>query len=393
MHRGELMEQTRVTIFSTLEMHSRRVMLEGFHSVALARGWMVFRSLAKGNMEGFFNGCDPAAVVVCPESGKEIPRVFRTRVLLSLYADRTAEGIASFTEDNTVIGRAAAEHLLVTGLRRFACFSYTLEPWARERMDGFREAAMAGGGTYDSGGEMCSDPADPRFASMERVHGWLRSLAKPCGIFTCCDTWARGLALDCMRLGIRIPEEIAVVGSENDHLQCELFSPPISSVDTPWYEMGRRAAEMVDAGLKTGSLPATLTKIPPIGVVVRRSSDVVAVDDPDVHQAVAWIRSHGHQPLAVTDVLRAVPVYRRRLERRFRAVLGRSILDEIRRAHIEVAKRLLAKTDLTVIEVAERSGYSNATLLAVAFRRETGMTPGQYRRKSQIPHGKPADDR
>jgi LacI family transcriptional regulator len=189
-----------------------------------------------------------------------------------------------------------------------------------------------------------------------------------------------------------VPEDVALVGADNDVLECELISPPLSSVMIPWQEVGRHAATLVRLALGRQSIAGRRMIVSPIDVAARRSSDALAVDDALVRQAVAWIKGHADRRLTVPMVARAVGGGRQRLERRFRKALDRTIQDEIRRAHVEAAKQWLATTNASMAEVASRSGFTNASLLSVAFQRELGMPPGTYRRRVQGETGKPGDD-
>jgi LacI family transcriptional regulator len=157
----------------------------------------------------------------------------------------------------------------------------------------------------------------------------------------------------------------------------------------PWQEVGRHAATLVRLALGKQSIAGKRMVVSPIDVAARRSSDALAVDDALVRQAVVWIRDHADRRLTVPMVTRAVGGGRQRLERRFRRSLDRTVQDEIRRAHVEAAKRLLATTRVGMAEVATRSGFTNASLLSVAFQRELGMPPGIYRRRVQGESGKP----
>jgi LacI family transcriptional regulator len=180
---------------------------------------------------------------------------------------------------------------------------------------------------------------------------------------------------------LRIPDDIALVGADNDSLECELISPPLSSVMIPWREMGQTAARLVQKVLLGQSIRVSRTMISPIGVAARRSSDVLAIADPIVAKAVRWIRSNAERRLTVPMVAHAVGGGRQRLERRFRAVLARTVQEEIRRAHVEIAKRLLEGSDESMTQIARSSGFTNAALLSVAFQRDVGMPPSVYRRR------------
>jgi LacI family transcriptional regulator len=221
---------------------------------------------------------------------------------------------------------------------------------------------------------------------------WLRALPKPCGIFTCTDSWGRVVARYAREASLRVPEDLALVGADNDVLECELISPPLSSVMIPWEEVGRNAATLVRLALGNQRIARRRVVVSPVTVVARRSSDVLAVDDALVATAVAWIRDHADRRLTVAMVAHAVGGGRQRLERRFRRALDRTIQDEIRRAHVETAKHWLATTRASMPEVAKRSGFSSASLLSVAFRREVGMPPGAYRRRVQKRFGRSDDD-
>jgi LacI family transcriptional regulator len=158
----------------------------------------------------------------------------------------------------------------------------------------------------------------------------------------------------------------------------------------PWQEVGRNAATLVRLTLGNQSIAGRRMVVSPIAVATRRSSDVLAVEDALVASAVAWIREHADRHLTVTMVARALGGGRQRLERRFRRALNRTIQDEIRHAHVDAAKHWLATTRAGMAEVAKRSGFTNASLLNVAFQREIGMPPGAYRRRVQV--GKSNDD-
>jgi len=189
-----------------------------------------------------------------------------------------------------------------------------------------------------------------------------------------------------------VPEDLPLVGVDNDVLECELLAPPLSSVMMPWQELGRNAAKLVQLALCGQAIEGQRLVSAPIAVLARRSSDILAVDDDLVARAVRWIREHADRRVSVPMVAHAVGGGRQRLERRFRRVLDRTVVDEIRRAHVDAAKKLLQTTTLSMAEVAKRSGFTNAALLSVAFQREIGMPPGVYRRRLQQAVTHPGDE-
>lgn len=376
------MDEVRVVVLAESDATSERVLVRGFHEVALLRGWTVLRYVARGaDLEALIRNWNPAAVVVSWTVALPYPACIRDRVLVAMHADHGQRDIASIALNDERIGEIAAEHLLATGLKHFATFWYGDLPFARRRSDSFGRAILRAGGTFHREGEFGSPHGFARQASHEVVAAWLKTLPRPCGVFACCDQWAGLLVYYCGTVGARIPEDIALVGVDNDELECEVSSPPITSVAIPWFEAGREVANLVELGLKGAAPPTNPVLIEPIGVVARRSSDLLAIDDAEVAAAVRWIRDNAHRPITVPDIVNAVLVYRQRLERRFRVVLGRTIMEEVRMTRVELARRLLRGSSLSIPEVAQRSGFGSATMLGITFRKETSLTPMEYRRR------------
>jgi LacI family transcriptional regulator len=217
------------------------------------------------------------------------------------------------------------------------------------------------------------------------VRRWLRSLPKPVGVFVPNDLWGVQVGEACRQVELRVPEDVAILGVGNDDLYCELTRPPLSSIIVPAEQIGYEAAALLDRLLSGGKPPREPILLSPIGVATRRSTEVLAIDDPDVVAAVRYIREHAHLPLRVSDVLRQVPSGRRTLERRCRRALGWGLGEEIRRTHLEQARRLLATTDLPIKALATQAGFSDYCHMAVAFRKELGTSPSAYRQQIRAP--------
>jgi LacI family transcriptional regulator len=284
--------------------------------------------------------------------------------------------------DHRLVGQAAAEHLRQCGLAHFAFVGNAHHLYSTEREAGFRDALAAAGYAVDRYYERRKRSYRQRGRLLvldERLRRWLLALPKPVGIFAGHDVWALQVVEACRLAGLRVPEDVAVVGVDNDDLLCELARPSLSSVIVPAERVGYEAAALLDRLLAGNTTPAGPVLIPPPGVVSRKSSDVLAIEDPVVAQTVRFLRDSAHLPLRVSDVLRAVPVSRRALERRFQAVLDRGLAAEIRRLHVEKAKQLLAESELPMRTIAERCGFSSQYQFSRAFRHEVGMTPTEYR--------------
>jgi LacI family transcriptional regulator len=187
----------------------------------------------------------------------------------------------------------------------------------------------------------------------------------------------------CRRAGVAVPDEVAVVGVDNDGLLCELSDPPLSSVEPDARRTGYTAAEILDRLMRGRRVPILSHRIPPVGVVTRQSSDTMAVGDADVAEAVRFIRENACSGISVKDVLQRVPLSRRALETRFVKAVGRTPHAEVERVRLERAKHLLLATELPVYEVARRTGFRYQEYLSVAFRRYAGVSPTQFRKDAR----------
>jgi LacI family transcriptional regulator len=287
--------------------------------------------------------------------------------------------------DHAEVGRQAARHLLECGLRQLAFVGYRQHHFATERERGFRETAATAGvpvAVFYQPSQRWEDPTGV-WRWNKPLFDWLRQLPKPVGVLASHDTQGAQIAEYCHQLNLVVPDQVAVVGVDDDDLLCELSRPSLSSVHLPAARIGYEAARLLDEWLG-GQRPAERALVlPPMGVIVRQSSNLQAVPDTDVATAVRFIHDHAHERLRVADVLRVVAMARRALERRFRKWLYRSILEEIRRAHVNRAKQLLISTDLPMSQVAQRSGLQTSRHLSIAFRQVLGTTPTAFRRQSR----------
>ena len=289
--------------------------------------------------------------------------------------------------DDPAAGELAAQHLIECRLEQFAFYG-TIEGGpphiGQPRLAGFRRGLHRSG--YD-----CIESPVPYPWDIDRlthVHWpalirWLRQLPKPIGVMAAEDGVAHDLAAACLEGGIAVPDQVAIIGVNNDDLWCEGAWPPLSSIEPAYTRMGYQAAALLDRLLRGEELAAEewVIRLPPIGVVQRVSTSVLAVKDPALAEAVRFIRQHACDPCSVDDVLREVAVGRRWLERQFVAQLGRTPHEEIVRVRIENSKRLLLRPEFGVIHVAERCGFSKVQFMR-AFRQLTGTTPAAYRRQA-----------
>jgi LacI family transcriptional regulator, galactose operon repressor len=377
-------EAPRVLLMLDSSAAWSRGILRGFAHVAHTLGWSVLHYHPAVNLQRLTAELPPSAAVIGPTFAGPWPEELRDCVSVAINADRCAEGIASVLVDEAAIAELAAAHLLARGFRNLTTFRF--DSWGVLREQRFREAAARLGAHLEPGWwSEATPPSCPEKPCREEdpaaIMAWLSRLRKPCGIFALCDARARMVARYACAAGLRVPEDVALVGVDNDTFECEVTVPPLSSVAVPWRSFGESAAQLVQLGLRGAPIGGKRVLVQPLEVITRRSSDAFAIEDSLVSAGVAWIHGHIAGRLTVPMVATAISVSRQRLERHFRRHLGRTVLDEIRRSRVEVARRMLSTTELALAEIAKRSGFTNAALLSEAFRREVGIPPGAYRRR------------
>jgi len=286
--------------------------------------------------------------------------------------------------NNESIGALAARHLVECGLRHLAFCGYRGFRYSEERKAAFRRAAEEAGHAVQVYRPLSRGDRQSRQAAERRsIQAWLESLPRPVGIFAANDARAATVAYACHDLGLRIPHDVAIVGVDNDDLVCDFTNPPLSSVEPDARRVGYEGAAMLLRLLEGRAAPETPLLIEPRGVVKRESTDTFAAADPVVAEAFRFLRQHACDGINVQDVLRAVPVARRTLEKTSRRLLGHSPLEEIRRLQLDRAKELLATTNLSMAEIAEASGFTDAKYLSEVFQKRCGMPPTKYRRTAR----------
>ncbi len=291
--------------------------------------------------------------------------------------------IPRVTPDNEAIGRMVAEYFLERGYRNYLCIDRWDAATERERRAGFVEALNAK--KIESQLHSFTERGNPRFASWAERQSWLAGciskLPKPLAVFAQHDTLAFDVVEAANNCGIRVPEEIALIGSENDEMACECCAVPLSSVDCNMEEVAYRGAALLDRMMNGESMPAAqVTRIAPVGIVDRKSSNMPAIRNLKAAMAMNFIRENGHKPIDITDVCTHVKLSKAGLQRAFLQELHQSPGAVLRAHRLLHIKKMLAETDKNLNEIAEASGYGSSIALCNAFRREFNSTPGEYRK-------------
>lgn len=298
-------------------------------------------------------------------------------------------GLPQIRSDEEAVGRMAADHLLRRGFKNFAFCGFNGSDWSDLRRASFERRVTEAG--FDcqvfQDPDASRAPTDLNFEGHGERHerelmGWLQSLPKPCGIMACNDARGRQVLTCCREVLVAVPDEVAVIGVDKDEIFCELSDIPLSSVILNTQQIGFEAAALLAALMAGASAEVSSSLVRPVGVMPRQSTDVLAIDDRHIAAALRHIREHACNGLDVESLLKVVPLSRSVLERRFSKILGKSPKTEILRVRLDRVCRLLAESDLTLAEVADKAGFEHPEYMSRLFKKKMGMTPGEFRRQS-----------
>ena len=295
--------------------------------------------------------------------------------------DRYGElGLPRIRSNMRAIGQLGARHLHERGFRHFAFCGFKNETWSSERLEGFVSEMQKLDGSYGVYESVWRGKGVPKWdTDQQKIAAWIASLPKPVGIMACNDVRGHHVLNACEESGFFVPEQVAVVGVDNNELLCDFCNPPLSSIQPNPQRVGYEAAMLLGrlmAGEPTESMD---TLIDPIGVILRQSTDALGIADPDVVAAIAFIRERAFFGVTVEQVVEHVDVSRSHLERSFRKYLGHSPQLEIRWTQIKRIKQLLIETDLPLASIARLVGFEHTEYMTVVFKRLNGMSPAAFR--------------
>ena len=277
--------------------------------------------------------------------------------------------------DDGKVAAMVAEHFKEKGFRQFAFYGIRGENWSRLRQEGFQKACRKEVPFLEIERVMGDDP-DQGFAEVRR---WVKDLPKPVGIFVASDQ--RGLVLleACRAEGIVVPQEVAVVGVDNDVPLCEISSPSLTSVRAGHFQVGYQAAKQLDQQMLGQPISPEPFLVSPTALVIRGSSDSQAIQDPIVATGVHYLQQHLSEPITNEDIARAAGVSRTLFQQRFRQEMNCTVRNFLIQCRLDRARMLIASSDLTLADIAQRCGFKHQEYLGDVFKRHFGKTPAQYR--------------
>ncbi len=296
----------------------------------------------------------------------------QARGIPTVSVSESCRGIcATVLPDNRAVGKLAGSYLAERGHKRIAFVDYHGGPQWSARRQALARAVEAAGGEFSE--ILWTGDVTPEVREQFR---------KVTAVMGSTDYCARRVIEVRSELGVQVPEDLAVLGVDNDTFACELCEVPLSSVDPNPSMIGYRAADLLLELLSGGTVSTSPVLVQPLGLAARRSTEMVAFEDPQIRQAMRYIAQHACDPMKIDEMMETMEVSRRTLEKRFRETVGRSILDEIRRVRFGRATHLLTQTSLSVSEISGRCGFNNHARFTSEFTRQFDMPPTEFRARN-----------
>ncbi|NWF88185.1 MAG: DNA-binding transcriptional regulator [Ignavibacteriaceae bacterium] len=300
-------------------------------------------------------------------------------VIFVLHEKRIFPNIPIIITNGKGIAKLAAEHLISKGLKNFAYCGLDLHPWSDERKKYFQQFINEAGFEVSIYQQSHSNKYKSWENEQLRMAEWLKSLTKPVGIMACNDDRGQHVLEACKNAGLYVPEDVSVIGVDNDSLVCDLCDPPLSSVALNTEYAGYYAAELLDQLMKGAPSKGQEILVEATHIVKRQSTDILAVEDKNVAEAIRYIRNNAKNKFFVNDVVNQTSLCRRSLESRFKKIIHRSIQEEIRRVRTELIADLLVDTDLPISEITNMFNFIDIEHISRYFKKVKGVGLREFR--------------
>jgi LacI family transcriptional regulator len=350
--------------------------------------WLLYheaRSL-EDSMPGWLEGWKGQGIIARVQTPAMAAALAKTRVpVVDVLGVVSSAGLPLVHVDDHAIGVMAAKHLLDRGLRSFAFLGLDGENWSEARHTAFSKEVGERGFQTAVRRESRHEIDDVTWeVHQDELKTWLANLPKPVGIMVCSDQRGSQVLDACRRAGLNVPDEVAIIGVDNDEPLCSVCNPPLSSVWPNHSLVGYEAAVLLARLMQGEKRAPKYTLIPPKKIITRQSTDTLALEDTLVSAALKVIRDRAVHRVRVDDIASVLGTSRSVLQRRFRSALGRTINEELVSQRLRIAERYLLETNLSLIEIAERSGFQHQEYMGSVFRDKLGITPAAYRKKGKI---------
>lgn len=300
--------------------------------------------------------------------------------ILAIHDASYTEELPVIKTDGCSIARMASRHFIEKGFKNLAFCGFDNYAWSEERKQFFsRFNDEAGVKTYNF---LASKTVKkPVWENEQRhVRKWVEDLPKPVGIFACNDDRGQHILEVCKLSNLRVPEDVAVIGVDNDPLICEIEDPPLTSIALNVRSAGFEAAKLLDQLMNKKKVAGNQILVTPSHIVQRQSSDILAVDDPEVALAIHYIKNNAKDKIFVRDVVKSTSVSRRTLEKKFEQTVRRSIYNEIQQVRVEWISKLLIETSLPISQVTSLFNFTDGEHISRFFKKEKGISLREFRK-------------
>jgi LacI family transcriptional regulator len=332
----------------------------------------------------------PHGIIVRLTGAKLTRQIRQMKVpAVDLYREDETPGIPGVAVDQNALIRMALDHFLERGFNNFAYCGFTNVLFSELRAGCFAKHLAERGlhgnvftypGIKLEAGLAAIEAHALRYA--DKLLAWLGRQPKPLALLACNDERAQQVLTLCRQGGIAVPNQVAVLGVDNDEVECELCDPPLSSIDPDFERIGYQAAALLDRMMKGKVLPPSRILVPALRVVARRSTDVLAVDDADAAEAIRFVREHACEGILIEDIMKHMSISRSSVQRWFKKYLGHSPAVEIIRIRVQRIQESLRTTNMTSEEIADATGFLHVESMRRMFKRMVGLTPGRYRKQA-----------
>ncbi|MHC5183205.1 MAG: DNA-binding transcriptional regulator [Planctomycetota bacterium] len=360
-----------------------RGLLHGINVYSIAEGSWSFYQVAGGRDRGLPNLADWGADGAIVRETKDTDKVLSMEVPTVVCVDKnvTSHADITLTTDQQQIAQLAAHHFLERKFKNFAFSGPNRLWWVQERGEHFSKAVADAGFKADVFEHSTPSGKLTWSKAQTRMVQWLQSLPKPVALMAANDDHSQYIVEACKVAGLAVPSEVAVLGVDNDTMVCEFTRPSLSSVHLDTQCAGYHAAELLDKLMRGETVDQREIKVAATHVAARASTDIMAIEDSLVAEAIQYIRSHCRDLVQVSDVADAVSISRSVLDRRFRKAFGSSVQKEIRRLRVEQIAKLLIETDMSITQISMAMHFTGIEHIGRYFKKEMGLSPLQYRKQ------------
>ncbi|GHT66670.1 XylR family transcriptional regulator [Bacteroidia bacterium] len=292
--------------------------------------------------------------------------------------------IPNITGAHHLTGKMGANYFIQKGFKNFAFFGFKDIVWSSERCAGFLDEIKKYQFENNFYEYQNADFAEPWHYESAPLIAWLQQLPKPIAIMACDDNQGHHIAEVCKQCGIKIPEEIALLGVDNDNAVCTLSDPPLSSINQAVKKGGYETAQLMSRMIQNPNGKYEDVVVYPTHIITRKSTDIYATNDKYISATLKYIHQNVDKKMTIGTIIKQIPLSRRLLENRFKQEIGVPIYTYIMNLRIEKFAHQLLESNLSIMEIAEEIGYSDYKNIARRFKKIKGCTPSEYKIKNSI---------